>query len=145
MKELVTRNELCELAMRMDTKYKVFLKDRKFTINFGQKGTVVDVQTSLASADESYVYPVEANLDFAQEEMEPRKAVLFLIDYIDNYFEDFFAEGEVVYLPIAWKAMSYDGIDFQLQGQILNKRAERWADEILAKGERYDGPDVVRF
>ena len=144
-KELVTKSELRELSDRMTQKYKVSVGDRRFSIEFEEQGTHVSVKTTLSSRDESYVYPVEASLDCAEEEVEPRKGILFLIDYIDCYFEDFLMEDESLYLPIIFKSMSYEGISFKIKGQILNKRAEAWADEILAKGEKYEGPEVVKF
>ena len=64
--------------------------------------------------------------------MKRKDAVLFLLDYIDCYFEEFFKEDENVFLPIDWSEYSFDEVPFQLKGQILNLHVEDLADRILS-------------
>ena len=104
---------------------------------------MVTVTLTLSNESQSFVYPVEARIDSAKEGLSVRDASLFLIDYIDAYFEDFFADGEELYLPIDWADMTYDANNFQIKGQILNVKAEDLADELLKSGIPYDGPPQI--
>ena len=145
MENFVSKLECMELASIMEAKYSSYLDNRTFKIVCKKAELAVEVTITLSNVDESYVYPVETRMNYLEEELKPREAALFLVNYVDSYFEDFLTDGESVLLPIAWKAMSYEGNDFLMKGQILNKRAERWADDILASNEAYAGPNVIKF
>jgi hypothetical protein len=132
--DFLTNDECVELAETMVKKYRIAMKDRSFAIHalVKDKGTYVTVL--LANADGSYHYPVEGRLLHGAEEMEPREAALFLLDYIDAYFEEYlYEEDEQLYLPIDWTDHEYDAVNFQIRGQIINKKLETLADQWLAK------------
>ena len=98
--------------------------------------TDVLVQVLLSNEDESFFYPVDARVKFEVEEMSVNEAALFLIDYIDVYFEEFLLEeDEELYLPIDWKDFEYEAVNFQMKGQIFNKSLENMADELLRQSE----------
>lgn len=134
--EFLTNEECVELAETMVKKYRIAMKDRNFSIGASVQGKGTYVTVLLANADQSYHYPVEGRLMHEAEEMEPREAALFLIDYIDAYFEEYlYEEDEQIYLPIDWTDHEYDAVNFQVRGQIVNKKLESLADEWLAKAE----------
>ena len=139
----LTQLEIHGLAEAMEKKYNIYLDGRRFSIEAPQIEDGVMVRTKLSSDDLSYVYPVEARMAHKEEDLEPRKALLFLIDFVDAYFEDFLTSMESVYLPIDWADMSYEGIKFQIKGQILNKKAEDMADALLAADKPYVGPNII--
>lgn len=140
---LVTKDECRKLAQAMASKNQVYLDGRTFKIKCDQQESMVTVTLTLSNESQSFVYPVEARIDSAKEGLSVRDASLFLIDYIDAYFEDFFADGEELYLPIDWADMTYDANNFQIKGQILNVKAEDLADELLKSGIPYDGPPQI--
>ena len=144
MSKMLTATECLELAKAMDRKYQIYLDDRFFEIKNAPEGEGVLVTTILRNKDDSYHYPVSARMLHKEEALELRKAAAFLIDYIDSYFEDFLTTMESTYLPIDWVNMDYDGLAFQIKGQILNLKAEQMADQLLQEGRPYTGPNLLK-
>lgn len=143
MLKLLDKAEYQILASAMEDKYTIYLDERKFHIEAAEDGQGIRVKTALSNKDESYHYPVEARMMHVKENLEPRKAVLFLINYIDGYFEDYLTELESTYLRIDWSDVEYEGVDFQIKGQVVNRKVEMMADKLLEEGVVYDGPDVI--
>ena len=132
IEEFLTDAECVELAEIMVKKYRIAMKDRSFSIRASVQDKGVYVTIILSNKDQSYYYPVEARMMFDAEEMEPREAALFLIDYIDVYFEEYlYEEDEQIYLPIDWSDHEYEAINLQIRGQILNQKLDAMADEWL--------------
>ncbi|MCX6130978.1 MAG: hypothetical protein NTX25_18210 [Proteobacteria bacterium] len=130
--EFLTSEDCLAMALAMESKYKLAIKDRKFSIEATVKGRAVFVTVTLAKPDKSYVYPVEARILYEKEEMSRGEGAIFLIDYIDTYFEEFlYEEDEQLYLPIDWADHQYEAVDFQIRGQIRNKLLEDMADQLL--------------
>lgn len=125
--------ETCDaLAAAMQTKYRMALGERRFAVEASIKGRGVFVKVTLQNADRSYFYPVEGRILYEQEEMKSGAAALFLIDYIDTYFEEYLLEeDEDLFLTIDWADHHYEGVNFQLKGQILNLKLEELADQWL--------------
>ena len=143
MLKLIEEHECKILASAMDEKYTIYLDDRTFSIESMPEEEGVLVRTTLKSPDESYVYPVEARMLHTVEGLDSRKAALFLMNYIDGYFEDYLTEMESTYLPIDWCEMEYEGVSFQMRGQISNVKVEKMADELLEAGVPYSGPNII--
>ncbi|MBC7660989.1 MAG: hypothetical protein H7249_14930 [Chitinophagaceae bacterium] len=141
--EFLTNDECVELAETMVKKYRIAMKDRTFSIRAIVQGKGVYVTVLLANKDQSYYYPVEARLMFEAEEMEPHEAALFLVDYIDNYFEEYlYEEDEQIYLPIDWADHEYEATNFQIRGQILNQKLDSLADQwLIAAGDKVSSID----
>ncbi|MFY7930282.1 MAG: hypothetical protein ACOVS5_15515 [Oligoflexus sp.] len=132
----LTQDECNELADAMSSKYRIALRDRRFQVQASIKGRGVFVTVLFANQDQSYYYPVEARVMYGKEEMKAREAALFLLDYIDTYFEEYLLEeDEQLYLPIDWADHQYEAIEFQVRGQILNRKLEAMADEWLSRDE----------
>lgn len=129
---VLTDDVQLELAQQLNKKFQVWRGERSFLIESFREFGAVLVHVTLRNADESFDYPVEARIDFAAEEMDAQEAALFLIDYIDLYFSEFFEEDEGLFIPIDWSPYEYEAIEFEMRGQIHNRVIERMADEILA-------------
>lgn len=125
--------EDCEaLAKTMESKYAMALKGRTFTVEAEVKGRGVFVKVILSNHDKSFYYPVEARVLYEKEELGGGEAALFLLDYIDTYFDEYLnQEREEIYLPIDWADFQYEAIDFQMRGQILNLKLEELAEQLL--------------
>lgn len=133
--------ELNELAEAMDAKYRIGLNGRSFAVEAKIEGIAVYVKVTLEHVEKTFVYPAEARIDFKKEEMTANEAVLFLIDYIDTYFEEFLLEeDEELYLPIDWSKQKYEAVEFEVRGQIKNEKLEDMADDILKKSGFFDEP-----
>lgn len=128
----ISKDDCHELAAAMNTKYRLARGEREFAIKARLDGEVSQVEVCLKHPDKSFVYPVEARVRWENEELTPYESATFLIDYIDNYFEEFLLEeDERLYLPIQWADHDYEAVKFEIRGQILNKKVENMADEFL--------------
>jgi len=131
------------LAGAMNQKYASLLDERRFQITAQNDKGSVTVKVICENPDQSYHYPVEARINHVQEEMDAAEAALFLIDYVDLYFNDYFGDDEDLFLPIDWKDTQYDAVDFQIRGQVLNLKLERMADEFLATASEVPPADQL--
>lgn len=121
-----------ELATLLNKKYKVQLDDKSFSVSAKMEEGVVSVTVVLKNKDESFYYPVEARVKHIEEELSPGEALYFLVDYIDTYFEEYLTEDDNIYLPIDWASFEYEAVSFELKGQILNRKADLLADQLLS-------------
>lgn len=134
--EFLSAEDCAALAQSMEIKYRMALKGRKFSVSAEIRGRGVFVKVLLSNSDQSFYYPVEARILYEKEEMKAAEAAMFLVDYIDAYFEEFLLEDdEEIYLTIDWSDHQYEAVDFQMRGQIQNLKLEAMADEWLARAE----------
>ena len=129
--EFLAENELKELTQIMNIKYGAHLKERDFKLSQTKDKENLNVKVILEKEDESFYYPVEAQINFIEEELSQKEAALFLFDYIDYYFDEYFKEDETIYLNIDWKKVQFDSKSFQIKGQILNLKQEKAAENFL--------------
>jgi hypothetical protein len=128
----ITQIECDELAKMMKSKFQHYLESREFVIQAKKDKNAIYVTVTLQNADTSYCYPVEARIDAANESLTERRSVLFLIDYIDLYFEEFLTDGgEDLFIPIDWSDYEWDTVNFQLKGQVLNRALETKASNLI--------------
>jgi len=127
----ISETELNELSSLLNRKHASFLGERRFSIKADLDGDGIFVDVVLRNEDETYFYPVSTRIDLSQEELNAKDAALFLIDFVDLYFDDYFDGGESVFLPIDWTDFQYDAVNFQMKGQIINQRLESMADQLL--------------
>ncbi len=127
---------LLEMTDLMNTKYQsVLFGGKRFEIKTKYEYEILTVSVILSNPDKSYYYPVEARIQNKKEELSPLEAAAFLIDFIDLYFEEYLFEDENLFIPIDWTPFTYDAVDFQLKGQILNLKLEQQADELIKNNE----------
>lgn len=134
--QFLTPQDLAELASLMNRKYAGHLNQRRFEATANKDATGVYAKVTLRNASGSYFYPVEGRLAHLDHDMNAKDAALFLLEYIDAYFAEYFKEGGEVYLPIDWADYDYDGVPMQLKGQILNLEVEKMADALLEQGDK---------
>ena len=115
----------------MNIKYSLFLKEREFSLESKVEASTVFATVYLKKEDKSYHYPIQAKINFQEEDLTEKEAILFLLDYIDYYFDEFFKENENIFLPIDWKEVQFDNKVFLIKGQILNLKREKEADLFL--------------
>ncbi len=137
--QFLSKDEVSEIARLMDRKYASHMNQRHFHAEVSKDATGVYAKVTLRNKSGSFFYPVEGRLAHLDHDMNAKQAALFLLDYIDAYFAEYFKEGGEVYLPIDWTEYDYDGVPMQIKGQILNLELEKMADEWL---EQVDKPTV---
>ena len=129
-KAFITSEERTELALMLSRKYAASLSQRYFEVDLKQDGSGVYAKVTLRDRSGAFYYPVEGRIAHEDHSMSSREAALFLVDYIDAYYEEYLRDGET-FLPIDWAEYETEGVVFQLKGQVLNLEAERMANEIL--------------
>lgn len=139
----LTVDECVALAATMNRKYSSFLKGRHFEISVRSDRQGIYATVTLLNESKSFYYPVDGRIADLDHNMNERDASMFLLDYIDSYFEEYFREGGEVYLPIDWANFDWEGIPLQVKGQVLNLEIEALADRWLESGGRIEtNPDL---
>lgn len=126
-------NEIADLLKILNTKYAAHLNQRFFELEIGGDQGHVLVTLTLRDPLKRFFYPVMAKISPQENNLSPREAALLVIDYMDCYFEEFFKDDEGTYLTIDWTGHTFEDVDFQMKGQILDLEKERLADEFLKK------------
>jgi len=129
--QFITEDECTEVSRQLERKYAGSLGERHFETQARKDGQGVYAKVTLRNQSGSYFYPVEGRIAHMDHDMNARDAGLFLLDYIDTYFAEYFREGGDIYLPIDWADYEMDDIPLQLKGQIFNLEIELMADELL--------------
>ena len=128
----LTVEDCAEISQLMDRKFAGLLKQRYFEAAIHKDSQGVYAKVALRNQTGSFYYPVEARVAHMDHDFDERAAALFLIDYITEYFAEYFREDGDVFLPIDWIDYEWGGVSFQLKGQLLNLEVERLADALLA-------------
>ena len=132
MAGLIEHQQIEDLARIMNLKYAPYRKDRYFSLRLVE-GVWVEIKVTLSSLDKTFVYPIEAKFESQDKDKtkaERQQHIFAVLDYIDQYFEEYFKEDENVFIPIDWSLHSWEGHEFYLKGQVVNEKletmAERW-------------------
>jgi hypothetical protein len=129
---VLTLEEVSKIEKSMNTKFAGWLKDRNFQVSTSSDDDTACVTVTLKNNNETFSYPVESRIHHKNQNVTGKEAALFLLDYIDAYFDEYFREDESIYLPIDWSNNTYEGVEFQIKGQVLNQYIENLADQLLA-------------
>lgn len=127
---IFSAQELRSLARRFNARFHDTRGPRWFVLDAAERDGDTWVRVVLRNDTDSFHYPVEARIAPCKTRAR-RDQAFFLFACIDSYWEEFFEEGENVYIPIDWTPYEHQGKKFQLRGQILNRRAEKMADDLL--------------
>jgi hypothetical protein len=119
------------LAEMLERKYGSWLGKRYFEVEGHLDGPALYLKVTLKTADRSFVYPIEARMLYADQDMKMDQARDFLLDFIDAYLQEYLSGGEETYLTIDWSSYECDGIELQMRGQILNEKLEELADQWM--------------
>ena len=130
--QALTKEQLSILATILDQKYAGSIGKRSFGVESHCEGPVILVKVTLRDANGSFEYPVEARMNFEEQDLTVTEARDFLLDYIDTYFDEYLGNDEEIYLTIDWSDYESDGFDLQMRGQVLNTHLELMADELLS-------------
>lgn len=134
--------QLTELSLKianlLDSKYTAYLGDRFFSVHYEINKDYGNITITLATFDKEFYYPIDGYIDIKKHNLSGEEALILLSDYIDSYLENYFqSEGDVL-LPIDWAEFKHQDFTLYLRGQILNKKLENLADQILAQADCQD-------
>jgi hypothetical protein len=127
------------LASMLNQKYKSAIGDRYFVVESISGVGVLTITVTLKNDQGSFVYPVEARIDLANQDLSEIEGRDLLLDFIESYFAEFLNDGQETYLPIDWSTYDVDGFEFQMRGQILNQHLESLADALI------EGKDISQI
>ncbi len=134
----LTKEECRARATVMNRKHAGQLGARGFEVAVENDDGLVHTKVLLRDPDEVFYYPVEARVDARKAGVTEREAAELLLDYTELYFDEFFREGEDVYLPIDWASQTCEEVTFEMRGQIVNRKLEAMADALLGS-DKADG------
>jgi len=141
---VLTLEEIQKVEKSLNTKFASWLKDRNFQVSATADENSAEVNVTLKNHNESFCYPIESRIMHKEQNVSKKESVMFLVDYIESYFDEYFREEERVYLPIDWMAYDCEGISFQIKGQVLNVCLDNLADRLLA-GEVVSEEDISDY
>lgn len=132
-KDAIPDSEECvSLAGLLKKKYASYLNERFFEIKLSNDKIGVYATVTLRDAVGKFYYPVEGRVDYGMQNLDAREASLFLLDFIDSYFEEFLKNQGEVYLPIDWAEYHHQDKTLHVKGQIRNLQMEELGDAWLA-------------
>jgi hypothetical protein len=96
-----------------------------------QEGDWLCVRWELASADRTFVYPVEAKVDLRRQKLRVPQAVDLLYDLLGAEFDEHLRGDRSPFTGPEWEAVDFEGREVFLRGQIRNDLAENAGRSLL--------------
>lgn len=90
------------------------------------------ITATLKNFEETFYYPFETSISLHDNpSLKEEEAKLILLDFIGEYFEEYFLSDRQIYIPIDWVAYEYSKNKVYAKAQIINKKLEELADNYL--------------
>ncbi|MCX6112999.1 MAG: hypothetical protein NTY22_06955 [Proteobacteria bacterium] len=116
-------------------------KDENISFEGYYEDEICYITLALKNQDESFYYPVETSISLKENhELDAEGARIALLDFIGSYFEDYFEENRETSIPIDWTLYKADDLTLYARGQVLNKKLENMADDILKSADKAKNP-----
>ena len=129
---LLAEKEILDLTRILNLKNGSYLKDRTFKVDFCESENEILASITLMNPQKTFFYQVESRVSVRElGDFSSRDSLLLMFDYMDLYFEEFFREEENLFIPIDWSDREFEGLSFQMKGQVKNLHCEFLADELL--------------
>ena len=129
---LLAEKEILDLTRILNLKNGSHLKDRAFKVDFCESKNELLASITLMNPQKTFFYQVESRVSVRElGDFSSRDSLLLMFDYMDLYFEEFFREEENLFIPIDWSDREFEGLSFQMKGQVKNLHCEFLADELL--------------
>ena len=115
--------------------YRPHLMEKNLEIHTNYDAHFISVQLILQNSDLSFFYPIQARCKWDHKRDLSRKdSALFLLDRISSYLSEYFIDSDT-FLTIEWSSLSFDSRDYEMRGQVFNKKLESLADDFLKQHE----------
>jgi len=129
--------EIAQMEAVFNEKFFSFLKKDEnvfFEGYFSEQTCYITVL--LKNEDETYYYPFETAIPLNQNPgVTEDGAKKFLLDFIGEYFETFFADERETFVPVDWTLFEVEGANIYARGQVVNKKLEKMGDAILGSAD----------
>ncbi|MFH1223263.1 MAG: hypothetical protein V1647_02845 [Pseudomonadota bacterium] len=125
--------EIAQMEAVFNERFFSFLKNDEniyFEGYFSEQTCYITV--TLKNQDETYYYPFETALPMNENpNTSEEEAKITLLDFTGEYFNEFFTNERGTLIPIEWTLYKEDGKNIYARGQVLNKKLEDMAEEVL--------------
>ena len=140
---LLTAEQTAKVLSLLHERHSGLLDDESFSIRARlERGTVV-VELTLATADRTSVYIMEAAKAVPDDGALSRAQTLDLcLDFLDWYLAEYFKEQRELLLPLDWQPHRFGEFEVLARGDLKNLVLEEAADAWL-RGERPELPASV--
>ncbi len=123
-------DEILALETLLNEKHGAQRNSRQFYVSVGYRAPWVGVEVVLQSLDQKFYYPVQAVAEYKKSGPSKQDLASFLLDFIDLYFSEYLEDDQTL-VPIDWTEFECEGVPLFMRGQILNKKLENQANELL--------------
>jgi len=141
-----TPEEIAEMEAIFNEQFLSYLKkDENISFEGDFSEGKCHVTCILKNHDETYCYPFEASISSTEHKsLAAVDAKSLLLDFISAYFEEFFAENREIYVPIEWTTFRIEDVNIHARGQIVNKKLEKGAEDILKSAGFDENGDPIK-
>jgi len=125
--------EIAQMEAVFNERFFEFLKkDENISIEGHISEEAMYITNILSNEEQTYYYPFETVISLKDNpDTEEEEAKLCLLDFIGEYFDEFFNNQRETFVPISWAPYSVKGKNLYARAQIINKKLEKEADLIL--------------
>jgi hypothetical protein len=124
------------LALLKERHRRRLAPDESFRLAARVEAPFVVVTLTLANADESLYYPMEARVLIETPGCDDEAAcALLCLDFLDFYVGEYLRGDRDVFLTLDWSGVRFGELEVQARGQVVNLKLERMADEFLAAAD----------
>ena len=137
---ILNKKDLYQLVKLFNRKYSQYLNNRSFhiVIDNDDDQDLFSCEVTLSNSDNSFYYPVQGKIKYDQDPDLKLEASFLLIDFIDQYYCQYFASDEQVLIPIDWTEHVFEGYTLYIKGQIFNKKIDDLANNFLDGDLNFD-------
>ncbi|MCY4381271.1 MAG: hypothetical protein OXC40_06880 [Proteobacteria bacterium] len=132
--QIITSLERAIICDVFNRKYAAFLRDRCFdmTYDYDESREQLLVTLILSNDDDSFHYPLETMAFLNDNSSHTVKDTAnLLLNYLDEYLECYFDEGEDLYLTIDWQEITWHDLTFYVRAQVRNMMLEKSSEKLL--------------
>ncbi len=125
--------EIAQMEAVFNERFFEFLKkDENISIEGHISENAMYITNILSNEEQTYYYPFETVISLKDNpDLEEEEAKLCLLDFIGEYFDEFFNDQRETFVPISWAPYSVKGKNLYAKAQVINKKLEKEADLIL--------------
>ncbi len=130
----LTKWDVSEICAALFERHGAYLADDEFfEVSGYHSDSEVHLTMTLRNKDDTFFYPVDCRLNYAENEnLKRHEGLALVLDFLDFYFSRYLREERDFFLPIDWASFSFDNQKVWAKGQIFNPYLEGLADKLLS-------------
>ena len=132
MKAFFSKEDEKALAEAFNYRFSKYLSDEIFFVESALCQDNLQVRVTLQSKNKEKAYPVEAvTLVSDDPKSDLSKTAKLTMEFVGDYFEEYFSSKREVFLPLDWSPHDYKGITILLRGFLRDLKLEGLADKFF--------------